>query len=330
MFALFIPSPPWSSIHLGPFTIHIYALCLLAAIGVAWFWGKRRMVSWGGDADTFDSLAFTAIICGIVGARIYHVVTEWQRYFTAGRDWLDIFRIWNGGLGIIGAVIGGAIGAWVFCRIHHLDMAAVMDVFAPTLLAAQAVGRLGNWFNQEVFGSPTELPWGLEIDAIHRPFGYGEYATFHPTFLYEGLWNLFGILVLFLLSRGNNFGYGKLFTSYVLWYTFGRFFIELIRIDPVNAPAGIRVNNWATAAIFLVAALVLIWQLIKRPGADPAPFAPIAPTADASDVSDTSDASDTSDGLDTSDTSDTPDDSDTSDTGHDEVDAATFSDVSTD
>ncbi|MDR0436555.1 MAG: prolipoprotein diacylglyceryl transferase [Propionibacteriaceae bacterium] len=306
MIPLFIPSPPWSDIHLGPLTIHIYALCLLAGIAVSWLWARKRVMSWGGDGDTFDSLAFVAVASGILGARVYHVVTEWERYFGADRDWLDIFKIWNGGIGIIGAVAGGGIGVWVFCRIKHLPMPIMADALAPTLLAAQAVGRLGNWFNQEVFGEPTELPWGLEIDVAHRPLGYAEYATFHPTFLYEGLWNLFGILVLFLLTRGGRFGRGKVFTSYVLWYTFGRFLIELIRIDPVNTLDGIRVNNWTSAAAFLLALGVLIFQLVKYPGSELEPFAAISQPDDADTaVSDTE--SDTADDTDT----DAADDADT-------------------
>jgi hypothetical protein len=200
------------------------------------------------------------------------VVTEWDRYFGNGRSWLDIFKIWNGGLGILGGIAGGAIGVWVFCKVKHLPMAGVADVFAPTLLLAQAIGRLGNWFNQEVFGTPTELPWGLEIDVVNRPVGYADYATFHPTFLYEGLWNVLGIAVLFLVARASSSQRGKVFTSYLLWYTFGRFFIELIRIDPVNAPGGIRVNNWTSAAVFIVMLCTFIFQLLKFPGGDAMPF----------------------------------------------------------
>jgi prolipoprotein diacylglyceryl transferase len=276
----FIPSPPISAFSLGPLTIHIYSLCLIAAIVLAWVWGARRAESRGMDPDTYFNLAFTAVVSGIVGARIYHVLTEHDRYFDA-EHWTNIFKVWNGGIGIIGAISGGVLGVWAFCRIKKIAVPAVLDVFAPTLPAAQALGRLGNWVNQEVFGEPTELPWGLEIDPAHRPSGYEEFATFHPTFIYEGLWNVIGIGVLLFLERKLRFGKGKLFTAYVMWYTFGRFFIELIRIDPVNAPAGMRINNWATALIFLAAAIVLQIQLMKSPGIDARPFDPAAETAGA-------------------------------------------------
>ncbi|MDR0837147.1 MAG: prolipoprotein diacylglyceryl transferase [Propionibacteriaceae bacterium] len=268
----FIPSPPVSVFSLGPLTIHIYSLCLIAAIVLAWVWAGKRAESRGMDPDTYFNLAFTAVVSGIIGARIYHVLTEHDRYFNA-EHWVNIFKVWNGGIGIIGAITGGALGVWAFCRIKKLNVPAVLDVFAPALPAAQAVGRLGNWVNQEVFGEPTELPWGLEIDRVHRPAGYEEFATFHPTFIYEGLWNVLGVGVLLLLERKLKFGKGKLFSAYVMWYTFGRFFIELIRIDPVNAPAGMRINNWATALIFVAAAVLLQVQLLKFPGSDAHPFA---------------------------------------------------------
>lgn len=243
MTALFLPSPPVSSFGIGPVTIHYYALCILAGIFLAWWLGQRRLRARGAEPGEFDSMMGWAVAAGIVGARAYHVVTDHQLYFGPGRHPADVLRIWNGGLGIWGAVITGGLAVWVWCRAHRVRFGAVADAVAPALLLAQGVGRLGNWFNQELFGRPSTLPWALEIDPAHRPSGYGQYATFHPTFAYELIWDIGGALLLLWASGRFRLGRGKTFTAYVAYYCLGRFFIEALRIDPVNRIGGMRFNN---------------------------------------------------------------------------------------
>ncbi|MCL1842161.1 MAG: prolipoprotein diacylglyceryl transferase, partial [Propionibacteriaceae bacterium] len=252
MLPLFIPAPPFRDIDLGRLTIHMYSLTMITAMLLSWWWTGRRIAARGGNRDEWDGMALVAVVFGIIGARAYHVITEHARYFGPGLDPWNALKIWNGGLGVIGSIVGGGLAVLVYCRVKHVNFAGIADCIAPTLLAAQAWGRVGNWFNQEAFGRPTTLPWALKVDPQYRPLGYQQYATFHPTFLYEGLWNVIGILVLiFILERHFHLGKGKLFVSYVLWYTFGRFFIELIRIDPVDKVDGIRINDWTSGAIFI-------------------------------------------------------------------------------
>ncbi|MDU6252239.1 MAG: prolipoprotein diacylglyceryl transferase, partial [Cutibacterium avidum] len=175
---LSIPSPSVEAFHLGPLTIHIYALCILAGIVIAYVSGERRYLSRGGKQEHFEELCALAVIAGIIGGRLYHVITDHQLYFGPGRTWYHCFYIWEGGLGIWGAIALGSLAVWRYCRHKGIMFALVADSLAPGILAAQAIGRLGNWFNQELFGRPTTLPWGLEIDLAHRPAGYLQYATF--------------------------------------------------------------------------------------------------------------------------------------------------------
>ncbi len=267
-----IPAPPISGFTVGGFTIHFYAFCVLAGILVAAWLARRRFTARGGDADRFDSMIFIIVLVGIAGARLYHVITDYQLYFGPGRDPLQAFNIRNGGLGIWGGVILGGLAAWLLCRRHKLDFGSFADVLAPALLFAQAIGRLGNWFNQELFGRPTDLPWGLYVDPRYRPPGYESYETFQPTFAYEMVWNTAGGLLLLWAEKRFNLGRGKLFTCYVLWYTLGRFFIEGLRIDPVNHLGGWRVNSVVSVVCFVTAAILLVWQLRKRPGVMLWPF----------------------------------------------------------
>jgi len=267
-----IPAPPISGFTVGGFTIHCYAFCVLAGILVAAWLARRRFTARGGDADRFDSMIFIIVLVGIAGARLYHVITDYQLYFGPGRDPLQAFNIRNGGLGIWGGVILGGLAAWLLCRRHKLDFGSFADVLAPALLFAQAIGRLGNWFNQELFGRPTDLPWGLYVDPRYRPPGYESYETFQPTFAYEMVWNTAGGLLLLWAEKRFNLGRGKLFTCYVLWYTLGRFFIEGLRIDPVNHLGGWRVNSVVSVVCFVTAAILLVWQLRKRPGVMLWPF----------------------------------------------------------
>ena len=241
----------------GPFTIHFYALCIVAGIAVAIWSGDKRYRARGGSANVVADVSIVAIPAGIIGGRIYHVITSPDDYFgTYGRP-LDAFKVWNGGLGIWGAIALGTLAAWwqherlrKKGREGLLSFAHFADALAPGVLLAQAIGRFGNWFNAELFGRPTTLPWGLEIPIFNRPFGYTKFATFHPTFLYEALWCVLVAFVLIKLERRFTAGQGFLF--YIAAYCFGRFFFESIRIDTAHVIAGLRVNEWMS--IFVAAA----------------------------------------------------------------------------
>jgi prolipoprotein diacylglyceryl transferase len=204
--------------------------------------------------------------CGIVGARLYHVITDYQLYFGPGRQPLDALKIWQGGLGVWGAVAFGVLGAYLVARRRRIVFPAVLDAAAPAILVAQAIGRLGNWFNQELFGRPTTLPWGLEIASQYRPVGYAQFATFHPTFLYEMLWNLAAAVLLVWLDRRFRLGHGKVFALYVMLYCAGRFWIEALRIDTVNEIGGFRLNNYTALIGFVVALGSFLWLVRNRPG----------------------------------------------------------------
>ena len=263
---LSIPSPSTNIWYLGPFPLRAYALCIIAGIVVAMVIANRRWKARGGTADTLESVLVLAIPFGIIGARIYHVITDYELYFGPGRDPVDALKIWNGGLGIWGAVALGALGAYLVGRRRGVRFPALLDAVAPALLVAQAIGRLGNWFNSELFGRPTTLPWALEIAPQYRPAGYAGFDTFHPTFLYEMVWNLAVAVVLVVLDRRLRLGHGKVFALYVLLYSAGRFWIEALRIDSVNEIGGFRLNNYTSALTFLAAAVVLVWLHRNRPG----------------------------------------------------------------
>lgn len=263
---LSIPSPPTGTWYLGPFPVRAYALCILAGIVAAYFMARARWRARGGNPDSVDSVAIVAVPLGIVGARLYHVITDYQLYFGPGREWWRMFYIWEGGLGVWGAVALGALGGWLVCRRRGISFLAMADTMAPGIILAQGIGRLGNWFNQELFGKPTTLPWALEIDPAHRPAGYEQYATFHPTFLYELLWCVLVCLALLWADRRFRLGHGKVFGLYVALYTLGRFFIEALRIDSVNQVQGFRLNNYTSLIVFVLAVLWLVWLLRSRPG----------------------------------------------------------------
>jgi prolipoprotein diacylglyceryl transferase len=271
---LFIPSPSVGVWYLGPIPIRAYALSIIAGIVLGWWITGRRWRARGGTQETLDGILIWAVLAGIVGARIYHVITDAELYFGPGRTWYRMFYIWEGGLGIWGAVAGGALVAWWCCRKAHVRFAALADVVAPGLLVAQAVGRIGNYFNQELYGGPTTLPWGLEIDAAHRLLGYEQYATYHPTFLYELLWCLVGAAVLVLVERLFRLGRGKLFAAYIVWYTLGRFWIEGLRIDPANRFGGFRLNSYTSLIVFVAGVALLVALVITRPGLSPVPIEP--------------------------------------------------------
>lgn len=261
-----IPSPPvdWQvPISLGPLSVHSYALCILAGIFVAIWLTTRRWVARGGDRELVGDLAIWAIPFGIVGGRLYHVVTTPGPYFGENGNPAQALRIWDGGLGIWGAVALGALGAYIGCRRARVSFTTFLDAAAPGVLFAQAIGRLGNWFNQELFGAPTDLPWALQIDPQYRPAGYAEFETFHPTFLYELLWNVAGAFVILYLDKRLRLWGGRVFWLYVFTYTLGRLWIENVRIDDAEIILGLRLNVW-TSIIVLVVSGVVFWQLGRR------------------------------------------------------------------
>ncbi len=269
-----IPSPSQGVWELGPVPIRAYALSIIAGIVLACWITERRWVARGGRPGEVLDIAVWAVPFGIIGGRIYHVITTPQPYFGEGGDPLRAFAIWEGGLGIWGAIALGGVGAWIACRRMGVPLPAFADAIAPGLLVAQAVGRLGNWFNQELFGGPTDLPWGLEIDERFRPDQYADVATFHPTFLYELLWNLAAAAVVVWADRRFRLGHGRAFALYVALYCAGRLWIELLRTDPANEFFGIRLNVF-TCIVVGLAALAYSVALRGRPrevldrGSDP-------------------------------------------------------------
>lgn len=266
--SLSIPSPSQGIWHLGPVPIRAYALCIILGIVAAVWIGERRWVARGGKAGEIQDLALWAVPFGIVGGRLYHVITDHDLYFGEGRNAVDALKIWQGGLGIWGAIILGAIGVMIGGRVMGIRVLPALDALAPGVLVAQAIGRFGNWFNQELFGKPTDLPWALEIDRDHRPPGYEDVATFHPTFLYEALWCLAAFAVIILLDRRFRLGHGKVVALYALLYTAGRGWIETLRIDPVELQdvGGLRFNVWMSMVVFTLAAGYLLWATRTRPG----------------------------------------------------------------
>ena len=272
MIPLYIPSPSISEFHLGPVTIRFYALCLLTGIIAAWWLGSRRWVKRGGTRDAWDTIALWAVVFGIVGARIYHVLTHWGDYFGPGH--LNPFAIWEGGIAIFGAVIGGALGAYLAARRTRTRFLGFADAVAPGLSIGQALGRFGNWFNQELFGAPTDLPWGLQIDYPNPawPVGLPAGTLFHPTFLYEVIWNTMGVIVLLWAGHRFRLQWGRLFAFYLVWYSAGRIVWESIRIDPSEVFFGLRTNVWAAIFGVLVGIVIFAVQTRRHPGFEPSPY----------------------------------------------------------
>lgn len=260
MTPMFIPAPPveWQSFSLGPVTLHLYALCLLAGIFFALWFTTRRWVERGGDPEIAGEIGLWAIPFGIVGGRIYHVISTPGPYFGEGGDPWAAFEIWNGGLGIWGAVALGALGAYIGARRHGVSFAAFADAAAPAVLLAQAIGRTGNYFNQELFGGPSTLPWALEVDAAFRPEGYEQFATFHPTFLYEMLWNIAGAVLIVWLDRRFDLRGGRVFWLYVMVYVSGRLWIEMVRIDTAVTVGGVRINVWVSIVVLALAVAMFV------------------------------------------------------------------------
>ncbi len=263
----FIPSPESGVWDLGPIPIRAYAMFIVLGIIVAVVLGNKRYEARGGRPGVITDIAIWAVPFGIVGGRLYHVLSDWQIYFGAdGRGFIAALRIWDGGLGIWGAVALGGLGAWIGARRSGVALPPVADAIAPGIALAQAIGRWGNYFNQELFGSPTTLPWGLEISQANRPSDYVDYATFHPTFLYESLWLVGVAIVVIWADRRFNLGHGRAFALYVLLYTLGRVWIEALRIDSANQILGLRLNVWTSIVVGLGALAYLVISARMRPG----------------------------------------------------------------
>ncbi|WP_448006958.1 prolipoprotein diacylglyceryl transferase [Agromyces bauzanensis] len=261
---------PW-----GILPIQTYALCILLGIILAVMITSRRLTKRGAEPGVVLDIALWAVPLGIIGARIYHVLTHPNDYF-AGQEWWRVFAIWEGGNAIYGSLIGGAVGVWIGCRMTGIRFWSFADALAPGLLVAQAAGRLGNWFNHELYGLPTDLPWGLEIESTNPAFpaGLAEGTLFHPTFLYEIIWNLAGAALIILLERRINLRWGRALAVYLIWYGAGRAFFESIRVDPSEMFLGIRSNVWASFAAILVGIVIFVVQSRRHTGDEPSPYVP--------------------------------------------------------
>ena len=265
----YIPSPSQGVWHLGPVPLRAYALFIIVGIIVALVLGDRRWVARGGQPGVIYDIALWAVPFGLIGGRLYHVITDWRTYFgDDGAGLAGALRIWDGGLGIWGAVALGGVGAWIGCRQKGIPLPAFGDAIAPGIVLAQAIGRLGNYFNQELYGRPTTLPWGLEIyerrdangalDSLNGVSTGQLVEVVHPTFLYELLWNLLVFAALIWIDRRFKIGHGRLFAMYVAGYCLGRFWIELMRSDAATHIAGIRVNSFTSTFVFIGAVVYIM------------------------------------------------------------------------
>jgi prolipoprotein diacylglyceryl transferase len=273
------PDPEWRTLEIpvpwGTLNIQMYALCILAGIVIATIMTSRRLTKRGAEPGIVLDVVLWAVPLGIIGARIYHVLTHPDDYF-AGQELWRVIAIWEGGNAIYGSLIGGAVGVIIACRLTGLRFWSFADAVAPGLLVAQAIGRLGNWFNAELFGWPTDLPWGLEIasDNPAWPQGLAEGTLFHPTFLYEIVWNLVGVAVLLGLERFFRLRWGMMFGAYLIWYGAGRAVFETIRVDPSEMFLGIRSNVWASFAAIIIGLVIILVQRRRHPGIEPSVYRP--------------------------------------------------------
>jgi prolipoprotein diacylglyceryl transferase len=280
----YLPSPDVAQVNLGPFPIRFYALSIIVGIAVAVWVGERRWRARGGEPNVISDIAIWAVPFGLVGGRLYHVITDYELYFTRGRDWVKAFYIWDGGLGIWGAIALGALGAWIGARRIGVRLPPIADAIAPGIALAQAVGRWGNWFNNELYGDRTTKPWGLAIhcmdDSARRAVpcsgvpGTTTIAGYYqPTFLYESIWLVIVAVVVIWADWRFKLGHGRAFALYVISYTIGRGWIEHLRSDYAHHIAGLRLNDW-TAIIVGVSALIgFIISARRHPGRErPAQF----------------------------------------------------------
>ncbi|WP_405832144.1 prolipoprotein diacylglyceryl transferase [Streptomyces sp. NBC_01176] len=271
----YIPSPSHGVLHLGPIPLRGYAFCIIIGVFVAVWLGNKRWIARGGRAGTVADIAVWAVPFGLVGGRLYHVITDYELYFSEGRDWVDAFKVWQGGLGIWGAIALGAVGAWIGCRRRGIPLPAWADALAPGIVFAQAIGRWGNWFNQELYGKATDVPWALHITSATdgRVPGY-----YHPTFLYESLWCVgVGFLVIWA-DRRFTLGHGRAFALYVAAYCVGRGWIEYMRVDDAHHFLGLRLNDWTAMVVFVLAVTYIVVSARLRPGREEI----VEPGADAS------------------------------------------------
>lgn len=264
-----IPSPSDGVLHVGPIAIHAYGMMIaLGVVAAVWLAGRRMENAGVGTRDDMSSIALRAVGAGVIGARLYYIVTDKSQPWKEPSRWL---KIWEGGLGIPGGLLAGVlVGVWAIKR-RGLSVPGVLTAAAPAIPLAQAIGRLGNWWNQELFGRPTTLPWGLEIDDAHLPAGYASGTLFHPTFLYEALWNLALCGVLILIDRRMRLRPGRLLAVYVAGYFTGRFWIEGLRIDPANSGGGWRLNQWVSVFVVAAAVLYLVIDRQRHLHDEPAP-----------------------------------------------------------
>ena len=291
MLPLSIPSPPseWRSFNIGQWlrdlgldwfalniSVNAYALFILLGIVFAVLVVNHRLTSRGAEPWIVIDIALYAVPLGILGGRLFHVITHPADYFFPGADLWRILYVWEGGLAIFGALLGGALGAWIGTRLTGIRFWSFADALAPGLLIAQASGRFGNYFNQELFGAPTALPWGLEIDPGNPaiPVGLPADTLFHPTFAYEALWNVLGALVIIALVRKVNLQWGKAFAVYLIWYGIGRFMLEYLRLDVAEVIFGLRANQWAAIAGIVLGLIILATQRRRHPGLEPSVYRP--------------------------------------------------------
>lgn len=274
-FLAYIPSPAQGVWWLGPVPLRAYALCILCGIIVALFWTRARYAARGGNPEDVLDVAFFAVPGGIIGGRVYHLITDWKLYWGPGGDPSGWWKITNGGLGIWGAVIGGALAAWVVLSVKKLPVAPFAGAIAPTIVLAQGIGRLGNYFNQELFGRPTTVPWGLEIyqrvtdsGVVDQIAGHSNgvvIGVVHPTFLYELVWDVLVAVVLVWIDRRWRPSGEIVFGLYVAGYTAGRFVVELMRSDAATHIFGLRVNTIMSAVCCLAACGFVVWR-VRRAG----------------------------------------------------------------
>ncbi|MCL2787793.1 MAG: prolipoprotein diacylglyceryl transferase [Micrococcales bacterium] len=284
-FLTLIPSPSRGEWHLGPLPLRAYALAVICGIVVAWQIGTRRYADKGGRADVMLDITFWAVPFGILGARLYHLITSPSAYFGRDGEPWRVIALWEGGLGIWGGIGLGAVGALIGARRAGVRLAPILDSVAPALLIAQAIGRLGNWANQELFGRPTTLPWGLQVSAARaKEAGFEPGTLFHPCFAYEILWNLAAAGVLILAERRWRLCRGRLFALYGLAYTLGRVWIEMLRVDDAQVIGGLRLNVW-TSLLVAAASIGALIFLARRDDGSPEPLTlvPLSPTTDDDD-----------------------------------------------
>ncbi|MER5856463.1 MULTISPECIES: prolipoprotein diacylglyceryl transferase [unclassified Streptomyces] len=259
----YIPSPSHGVYYLGPIPLRGYAFCIIIGVFVAVWLGNRRWIARGGRSGTVADIAVWAVPFGLIGGRLYHVITDYELYFSDGRNWVDAFKVWEGGLGIWGAIALGALGAWIGARRRGIPLPAYADAVAPGIAFAQAIGRWGNWFNQELYGRETHVPWALHITSSEggRVPGY-----YHPTFLYESLWCVGVALLVIWADRRFKLGHGRAFALYVAAYCVGRGWIEYMRVDDAHHILGLRLNDWTALFVFLLAVTYIVVSSRIRPG----------------------------------------------------------------